>query len=143
VTFGYKRAEVAFVPTGKDPGAKPGTTDAYSTLAAFRLAANWFSATKIEQFIATGHAARDIQKAPNEFTKALLADSAGTDELSAKFTKLMAEEKDGACWQALHAWRDANAKGISDFEFARLAPHQDLRAEAWRDATIQNRCQGK
>ena len=89
IVFGYKRSEVAFVPTDgqlskkggqEKQGASPnpagagnqatapdgktvpeGSTDAYSTLAILNLVLNWFSSARIEQFIATGHAARDIE----------------------------------------------------------------------------------
>jgi hypothetical protein len=40
-----------------------GSTDAYSTLAVLNLSLNWFSSARIEQFIATGHAARSVEPA--------------------------------------------------------------------------------
>lgn len=152
VTFGYKRAEVAFVPTATEPADKvakhypPGQgtdSDAYSTLAAFKLAANWFGPTKIEQVIATGHAARIIQETSNEFTRAFLEGAAGTDELSSKFTHLFAKEKDSDCSKALQAWRATHLTEAADYHFARLQKYEAQRAQAWRDSTVQTQCKGK
>jgi len=62
VTLGYKRAELALVPTS----GKGATTnsDAASTLAAFYFSTEWFGKTELSSFIGTGHAARDIQQEP-------------------------------------------------------------------------------
>jgi len=59
VTLGYKRAELALVPTGGDQATS--TADASSALAAFYFSTRWFGATELSSFIGTGHAARDIQ----------------------------------------------------------------------------------
>ena len=60
VTFGYKRAELALVPTvGTHATA---TEDAFSTLAAFYFSTEWFGQTELSSFIGTGHAARRIQQ---------------------------------------------------------------------------------
>ncbi len=60
VTFAYKRAELALVPTSN---AKKATTnsDAFSTLAAIHFSTQWFGNTEIRSFLGTGLAARDIQ----------------------------------------------------------------------------------
>lgn len=74
VTLAYKRAELAMVPTGAQAAKKDasnGDTDAFSALAIIDFRTKWFGETSIDQFIATGHAARDIQDGP-EFTGALL-----------------------------------------------------------------------
>lgn len=83
VTFGYKRAEVAFIPTkgqiatstvDKDP-TKLNGNDAFSTLAAIHFKTEWFGKTELQSFVGTGIAARDIQTQPNftaAFTKAAL-----------------------------------------------------------------------
>jgi hypothetical protein len=69
VTLGYKRAEVAIVPTdGKDAN---GTEDAYSAMAAFDFSSKWFGKTELSSFIATGNAARDIQGENDEFITAV------------------------------------------------------------------------
>jgi len=80
ITFGYKRAEVAMVPVTKldeKPASPPSdrgcselppsayssssiAKDAYSVLAAFHLAVNWFGPAKIEQHFATGCAATHL-----------------------------------------------------------------------------------
>ncbi len=162
VTFGYKRAEVAFVPTGQEkgatkmpdaePGKKPsaGTpeapkedSDAYSTLAVFRLAHNWFSATKIEQLVATGHAAREIQKKGSVFSRSLSLLSAGTDDLSKKFTVLLGHEPEGDCWKAIQDWRAKNLKEVDDFDFAVYERYKDERSKSWKDATVASKCQGR
>jgi hypothetical protein len=58
VTLGYKRAEVALVPTsGMGATAE---TDAQSTLASFHFSTRWFGHTEIDSFIATGNAARAL-----------------------------------------------------------------------------------
>lgn len=74
VTLAYKRSELAFVPTGERLAKKgpPIDTDAYSALAIIDFKTRWFRGTQIDQFIATGHAARDIQDSP-QFTGALLS----------------------------------------------------------------------
>jgi hypothetical protein len=84
VTFGYKRAELAMVPTKRGTATKcpaPGAvaapidpadgsetpaapcqeTEAFSTLASFFFETQWFGRTEVESFIATGHAAKEIQ----------------------------------------------------------------------------------
>lgn len=66
VTLGYKRAEIALVPTNEgksthhDPAAA-GDVDALSTLAAFFMSTEWFGDTRVQSFIATGHAAQELQ----------------------------------------------------------------------------------
>ena len=64
VTFGYRRAETAFVPVKPEnennSGFSGGTqdSDAYSTLTYFELNHEILGTTTIGQSIATGHAAR-------------------------------------------------------------------------------------
>jgi len=59
VTLGYKRAELALVPT---KGVKAtAANDAYSTLAAIHFDTQWFGKTELESFLVTGIAAREIQ----------------------------------------------------------------------------------
>lgn len=71
VTFAYKRAELALVPTaGKSASSNP-NSDAFSALAIIDFRTKWFRGTSIDQFIATGHASRDIQEPGSEFTRAL------------------------------------------------------------------------
>jgi len=68
VTFAYKRAEVAVVPSPSS-GERGAERDAggnlvrgaYSTLAAFSFYTTWFGETRLDSVIATGHAARRIQ----------------------------------------------------------------------------------
>jgi len=74
VTLAYKRSEIALVPTGEKAARKDGivgNTDAYSTLAIIDFRTKWFRGASIDQFIATGHAARDIQDG-TAFTETLL-----------------------------------------------------------------------
>jgi hypothetical protein len=66
VTLGYKRAELALVPTAGTHASA--TEDAFSTLAAFYFNTKWFGRTELSSFIGTGAAARDIQQQP-EFQK--------------------------------------------------------------------------
>jgi hypothetical protein len=74
VTLGYKRAEVALVPTNGDAAHEKGT-DAFSTLAAFDFRTRWFGQTELSSFIATGLTARDIQgdRHNDEFERAFAA----------------------------------------------------------------------
>ena len=74
VTFAYKRAEMALVPTSgsaaqnnQDPATNQ---DAYSTMCVFGADLNWFGTAWIGQFIATGHAARNAATNPS-FAQAL------------------------------------------------------------------------
>lgn len=75
VTLGYKRGELALVPTkseravndDEDPAKD---SDAFSTLASFFFQTSWFGRTEVESFIATGHAARRIQGESSRFNEA-------------------------------------------------------------------------
>jgi hypothetical protein len=60
VTFGYKRAESAIVPT--KGGVANDTTDAFSTLAAIHFETEFFGRTELDSFIGTGAAAIAIQQ---------------------------------------------------------------------------------
>ena len=63
VVLAYKRAELALVPTGSTAASTSEGdhgTDAYSTLAVFNLKTAWFGETKLDSFIATGHASRSL-----------------------------------------------------------------------------------
>ena len=66
VTLAYKRAEMALVPTGGKAATKEPDADSYSALAIVDFRTRWFGGTSIDQFVATGHAARDIQEQGNE-----------------------------------------------------------------------------
>ncbi len=83
VTFGYKRAEVAFVPTkiqlatssAGNEGTKIDGKDAFSVLAAVHFKTTWFGDTNLQSFVGTGIAARDVQTQPkfkSEFEEATL-----------------------------------------------------------------------
>lgn len=65
VTFAYKRAELAVVPSprGSAERAADGSlvSEAYSTLAAFSFVTDWFDETCLDSLVATGHAARLLQ----------------------------------------------------------------------------------
>ncbi len=58
VMLGYKRGEVALVPTSGNGATE--TTDAQSALASFHFSTRWFGHTEIDSFIATGNAARHL-----------------------------------------------------------------------------------
>ena len=60
VTLGYKRAELALIPTAGKKSS--GEEDAYSTLAAFRFETTWFDRTDLHSFIGSGMAAREVQQ---------------------------------------------------------------------------------
>ncbi len=71
ITLAYKRAEIALVPTAGQAATKTPASDAFSALAVIDFQTRWFRDTKIDQFIATGFASRDIQASGSEFTRAL------------------------------------------------------------------------
>ncbi len=69
VTLAYKRSEVAVVPTPENPEERVATRrndtssdEAFSILSVFGLRTIWFGKTSVRSFIATGHAAREVQK---------------------------------------------------------------------------------
>ena len=69
VTVAYKRAEVAVIPTPANPEDRVATREngvskgeAFSILSFFSLNTIWFGRTNLRSFIATGHAAREVQK---------------------------------------------------------------------------------
>ena len=72
VTFAYKRSEVALIPTAAKPAVSGDTTstnrtDTYSAFSVFDADIHWFGGSLIQQFIATGHAAR-IAVTNNQFS---------------------------------------------------------------------------
>lgn len=71
VTFGYKRAEMAVVPTGNKSATSSSATDtdAFSTLATIDFETSWFGSTSLHSAISSGIAARDIQNEPEFQTK--------------------------------------------------------------------------
>lgn len=65
VSVGYKRVELALVPTNREPAVRDtvdpkNNKDAFSSLAGFHFDTEWFGKTSINQFISTGFAAQDI-----------------------------------------------------------------------------------
>lgn len=78
VTLAYKRAELALVPTEGEGSRRDGSDpsrnrDAFSSLAAFHFATEFFGATEVASFLATGQAARSVlaenQGTPSAFTE--------------------------------------------------------------------------
>jgi hypothetical protein len=71
VTFAYKRAELAYVPTDskrakKSKDEKDTDSDAFSALAAVDVKSKWFfGSTTINQFISSGFAAQEISSNKN------------------------------------------------------------------------------
>lgn len=122
VTFGYRRAEVALVPVEKQDNNKvvPQDTsveqkqkkDAASILATFNLAHNWFGPAKIEQYIATGLASRDILKS-GQFALILIGYEQGEDPLADKLADAYRSDNQ-TCWKAVTQWMQVN--------FPRLPP---------------------
>jgi len=122
ITFGYKRAEIAMVPVTKldekpagppsdrgcsesPPSAYSGSSiarDAYSVLAVFHLAVNWFGPAKIEQHFATGCAATHlIRGLTEEEEDKRKAEEAGNEAQEAK--RLVQITKSGADKLLQHA----------------------------------------
>lgn len=75
ITLAYKRSEVAIIPTGeraaRNMEENEADTDAYSALAVIDFQTRWWGDTSVDQFIATGHAARDIQEEDSVFAAEL------------------------------------------------------------------------
>jgi len=81
VTLGYKRAEVALVPTAghkatRSSATSPVDQDAFSTMAAFDFETRWFGKTELSSFIATGFAAHELPTNPG-FTSAFAKATTG------------------------------------------------------------------
>lgn len=75
VTLGYKRAELAFVPTeGKGATA---AADAASTLASIHFSTRWFGHTELDSFIATGVAAQKLTEHGSAYGTELAAVTLG------------------------------------------------------------------
>ncbi|MBK9305746.1 MAG: hypothetical protein IPM58_01320 [Nitrospira sp.] len=122
VTFGYRRAEVALVPIEDEDTKARGklhrggttTKDAASTLATFNLAHNWFGPARIEQYVATGIAAKEIIEG-GQYALALVGYEKGSDDLADQFADAYkrahqedANDDDRACWKSVEAWMDTN-----------------------------------
>ena len=75
VVLGYKRAELALVPT-KGEGASD-TADSASTLASLHFSTRWFGHTELDSFIATGYAARPLVEPTSEFAVAFASATVG------------------------------------------------------------------
>lgn len=187
VSFGYKRVELALVPvsptsdkeskvktpeelkaeTPEDPkggsqneDSKLATKskDAYSVLATFNMASNWFGPAKIEQFIATGHASRSIQSPNSQFFQTVSSSFYGYDENAEKFNGLLMASLEQAptdgkpdpfagekkCWIAIHAWKEKDLPGLSDYDFAILEPYKVRRKESVTEikADVNKPCAG-
>jgi hypothetical protein len=76
VTFAYKRSELALVPTNEKP-AQQTNSDCYSSLTALYYKGQFFGPTIIDDFIATGFAARTL--ATSEFFGTSVATSIQTN----------------------------------------------------------------
>jgi hypothetical protein len=129
------------LPELKNSGAtKPSTdstprkTDAFSVLASFNLALNWFGPAKIEQFIATGHAARQIQ------TSILGGMASATDRWAVLYKKLHSTDPHSGCWNEIKSWIAKNAPAVSEKDFIEQPMHADKRAKASEDQTVKGSC---
>lgn len=157
VTFGYRRGEVALVPVEKEDQNKVGRQntasppkaikDAASTLATFNLAYNWFGPARIEQYVATGFAARNIL-ASNQYALALIGYEKGADELADKLAdayekarKDKATNQDMACWQAVTEWMNANFLDLPPTDIL-IRGFRQQRAN-FRDTDTNNVCKLK
>lgn len=135
VTLAYKRAEMAIVPTGGRAASKTPDVDCYSALAIVDFRTKWFSGTALDQFIATGHAARDIQMqrgaaTQNEFTSQLVSyASGGTGKVLRDWINAAENREERKRRQAaITEWIGSNAT----YDFADLLTHQDLEGERQR-----------
>jgi len=130
VTFGYKRAELAIIPT-KGGTATKDASDAFSTLAAFFFSTEWVGQTEIASFIATGHSARAIQTLGQEFSTAFAHETLGvvSEEIQKRRLAL------GKDWEALGG--EDEAKRVLDFAGLPVKPNRTPKAsllDAIKDA---------
>lgn len=123
--------------SAKQSNSSPAKTDAFSVLASFNLALNWFGPAKIEQFIATGHAARNIQGS------ILRSMSGATDNLASKFKSLQTNNADSGCWKAIQAWKATHLHDVKEKDFVEDQRQEDNRAASLNDTTVKNACQGQ
>lgn len=147
VTFGYRRSEVAIVPVEKDQAATNDTDkkDAASTLTTFNLALNWFGPVRIEQYIATGHASRDIIKG-GPFILSLVGYEEGTDDLADRFAKAYkafvkkdATASDKQCWNSVKTWMTTNFPGLPAIDIVTKA-FSKQRPTAATDPAVKTDC---
>lgn len=146
LTFGYKRAELALIPIDAErqgslsPVTSPSTTDsestfsdgredAYSVLAVFKMAVNWFGPAKIEQFVATGMAAQQLGKKESRFPLKLATVQEANDALARQIQKVR-QDIDQTCWNALDKWRKSNHPSISEEDFLNSAQCEAMRADS-------------
>lgn len=123
--------------TAKQPNTSPAKSDAFSVLASFNLALNWFGPAKIEQFIATGHAARNIQ---GSILKSM---SGATDTLAPKFKSLQTNNADSGCWKAILAWKGTHLRDVKEKDFVEDQRQEDKRAASLNETAVKNACQGQ
>ncbi len=124
VTFAYKRAEFALIPTtGKAAAKDPSSSgsDAFSTLVAFFFSTQWFGNTELDSFIATGHAARDIQTRGTEFTNAFAPATHGVVSTEIQNRRLKLIE----LWRPL---TDEKAKEVLDVAKLSVKPQKTAKA---------------
>lgn len=152
VTFGYRRAEAALVPLEKpasdnsnvvQQGTKNPPKDAASVLATFNLAHNWFGPAKIEQYIATGHAAKDLMKG-GEFALTFIGYEQGQDPLADKLAKayrgsLRDDQLAKTCWKAVEDWMKTHFPGLPPLDIVSKA-FIEQRPKLFEDAQVKVAC---
>lgn len=151
VTFGYRRAEVAVVPVakenqrGKQNSDGVATEDAASALVTFNLAHNWFGPARIEQYVATGHAARNLLKGEHHIL-ALIGYERGTDTLTDQLAegykqsiKEKATDSDKACWNSITQWMKTHFEGLATTDILTKG-FTKQRPEAAKDAAVKAAC---
>ncbi len=122
------------VPTKEQEHSMPGTIDAFSVLASFNLAHNWFGPAKIEQFIATGHAARQIQGS-------ILGGMASAhDHWALLYKRIHSTDPNSGCWSAIKSWMDKNMPAVAEKDFIEQPAHADKRVKSSEDPTVKSSC---
>lgn len=153
VTFGYRRAEVALIPvededtkTENNPHRGGTTTkDAASTLATFNLAHNWFGPARIEQYVATGIAAKEIIQG-SDYALSLVGYEKGSDELADKLAdaytnahKDTAKDEDKACWKSVETWMDTNFPDLAHTDIL-IKGFRKQRQNLTNEDNVKNAC---
>ena len=129
VTLGYKRAEVALVPT-QGATANEAGNDAFSTMTAFDFRTRWFGQTELSSFIGTGLAAREIQEGPDkEFEQQFFAASTVHD------VPEPLQDRRRALAKQLRGMSDSQCRAVLS-RLARALPPRHRACEEIQDAIL-------
>lgn len=133
VEAGQSSATATARPDGTQP-AKQGSAssdykDAYSVLAVFKMAVNWFGPAKIEQFIATGMAAQTLADKDSKFFEKLSGARSGIAS-EAKALQDLSKKSEDPCWKAVDGWRREKYPKVPLQDFLNESSEAEKRTQA-------------